>query len=680
VLETAPGVAARFPDGIVFVELAEVTEADDVPRAIAAALDVREEAERTLTDTLVAALRERRALLIIDNTEHLIGACASLVARLLRAAPELAIACTSREPLRIAGEHVFALEPLPVPNPDDAHLSDAPAVRLFLDRAESAGVRFTAVEDLQRIATICARLDAIPLALELAAARAPLMSPSQIERGLDDRFVLLTRGDRSVAARHQTLMGTLDWSNALLSETERMVLRRVAIWPGNWTLDDAVAVASHDDASRWTAISAVGDLVDRSLIVSVDVRDDERRFRLLHTTQAYALEQAVAAGEYAGIARKQAERMRDLIAHACEAWRGGDDLPFRRIEISSLRAALRWSIGLRNDPRLGAAIAGDAAMAWDFRGAHVEGRQWIDDALAVLDVDDVRPRIRALIGSARLARREHAYGRAADASRRAAELASADGDRRQRAIALLLIGHPAMMIGEADLSRESLREAAALFDEIGDERGSLGAFYELGSVAFRCGDYAEARNRFAELVRRFRAGGNARAATEATIDLAESEYHLGNVREAIARAREALASARELDSTLLIVSAAQNIAGYLIDAGDLAEALPHARLSLELALARGYRVHAGNSVLHVATLLARLGNAYDAALLMGYVRARLQPGAAYHQATEQQEYAALESELAQAFTPAERDALLLEGGELDDDEALAVIRDIAIAD
>jgi tetratricopeptide (TPR) repeat protein len=319
-------------------------------------------------------------------------------------------------------------------------------------------------------------------------------------------------------------------------------------------------------------------------------------------------------------------------------------------------------------------------MAWDFRGAHVEGRQWIDDALAVLDVDDVRPRIRALIGSARLARREHAYGRAADASRRAAELASADGDRRQRAIALLLIGHPAMMIGEADLSRESLREAAALFDEIGDERGSLGAFYELGSVAFRCGDYAEARNRFAELVRRFRAGGNARAATEATIDLAESEYHLGNVREAIARAREALASARELDSTLLIVSAAQNIAGYLIDAGDLAEALPHARLSLELALARGYRVHAGNSVLHVATLLARLGNAYDAALLMGYVRARLQPGAAYHQATEQQEYAALESELAQAFTPAERDALLLEGGELDDDEALAVIRDIAIAD
>ncbi len=675
VMETLSLAATRFKGGIFFISLAELTNPADILRTIAASIDVREETERPLLETIVDVLRNLQALLIFDNAEHLVAECALVVARLLSDAPGLTIVCTSREPLRIGGERVFALEPLPVPDPDDPVLANAPAVRLFLDRAESAGVRFNYAAELRTIAAICVRLDAIPLAIELAAARTPLMSARQIERLLDDRFQLLNRGDRSAAARHQTLIGVLDWSNALLSEAERIVLRRVAVWPGNWTLDDAVSVVGDDLLDRWATITALGDLVNRSLIVAFEA-PEERHYRLLQTTQAYALEQARAAGESALIERRQAERLRNVVLEASEAWRSGDDLPFRRIETASLRAALRWAITLRGDVSLGAVIAGDAAMAWDFRGAHQEGLNWIEEALAALEPSDVAPRVRALIGSARLARRLHEYVRAFDIGHRAAELAASVDDRRHRAIALLLTGHPAMTIGESELGRAALREAAEIFEELGDDRGLTGAFYELAAVAFLAGDFEEARSRLAELATRFRNAGNARPATEATIDLAEAEFHLGNTHEAIARASDALASARRLGSTLLVVTATQNIAGYLIQAGDLAQALSYARSSLDLALAHAYRVHAGYSVLHIAAILALCDDAYDAALLCGYAKARLHQRNDRHQSTELQEYVSLQRRLNQAFTAEVCRALIAEGAELDDDEAMALISDI----
>ncbi len=677
-IETARSVHARFPGGVWFVDLAPLADGADVARATAAVTGVHEEPDRSMLDSLAAGLAGKRGLLVLDNAEHVMAGCAQVVERLLSGAPSLAIACTSREPLRVGGEHVFPLDPLPVPDLDDPALSEAPAVRLFLDRAESAGARIDPqAADLRAIATLCRRLDAIPLALELAAARTPLMSPAQIERGLDDRFRLLTRGSRDASARHQTLAGTLDWSFALVSETERTVLRRLAVWPGSWALEDAVAVAGGPDADRWTVIDAVAGLVDRSLVVAGTAAGDERRYHLLQTTRAYASARLADAGELRERERLQAQRVRAVVEAASEAWRGGDDGPFRALEAAALRAALRWAIALGNDPALGAALAGQGAMFWDFRAMQIEGLRWIDEALAALRDEDADAATQALIGRARLARRLHLHRQAYEAAERAAALADRAGDTKQRAIARLLMGDPAAAMGRYDEGRRQLDESARLFEELGDRRGHLAALWEHAFVAFRGGRYADARDRLAQLVTLFRDRGDHRAATQAAIDLAEAEFALGNTSGAVARGREALAAARALDASLLVGATLQNLAGYLLDAGEVAQAARYARESLALASAGGYDVHASFAIGHLADALSRCGRSREAAVLTGYADRRLREAGAERQATEQRGYEALTARLARTLEPADLERSLREGASLDQDDAVRLALDLA---
>lgn len=700
VLETARASAERFPAGVWFVELAPLADGADVARAAAAAAGVREQADRSIGESLAAALAGKHGLLVLDNAEHVLAGCAALVELLLRGAPALAIACTSREPLRAQGERVYPLDPLPVPELGDRALRDAPAVRLFLDRAESAGVRIDpragelGAAELGAVATICRRLDAIPLALELAAARTPLMSAARIAEALDDRFRLLTRGGRTTSARHQTLVGTLDWSFALVSETERVVLRRLAVWPGSWTLDDATAVAGGHDADRWTVIDAVGDLVDRSLVVASAANGGERRFRLLQTTRAYAFARLEEAGERHERERLQAERVRDAAAAASDAWRGGDEGPFRALEADAVRTALRWSITLRNDPVLGAVVAGRIAMFWDFQAMQIEGLRWIDDALAALngesDSNDAATAY-ALIGRARLARRLHLHRQAYDAAERAAALAERAGDVALRAQALGQMGDPAAALGRYDEGRLRLEEAAALFERLGDWRGRLGALWEHAFVAVRSGRYDEARGRLTELVTLFRSRGEHWPATQAAINLAEAEFGSGDTRAAIARGRDALSAARALGASLLIAAALQNLAGYLL-ATDDAHGTAHepagvdaaarfARESLALAVENGYGAHASFAIGHLADVLARRGKLREGALLTGYADRRLREAGVEREAPEQRAYDALRARFSHAVERSELDGdeldrALRDGASLDDDAAVRLALDL----
>jgi predicted ATPase/transcriptional regulator with XRE-family HTH domain len=665
---------APFSDGRWFVELAPLADADDIAGAIAAALGIAQQRDASLIETIIARLVGVRGLIVLDNAEHVVDACAATAERFLRELPDITIVCTSREPLRIAGERVFALEPLPIPQRDDPQLIAAPAVRLFIERAASAGVQLAGAADVREIVTICERLDAIPLALELAAARAPIMSTAEIVRGLDERFRLLTVAPRGTDPRHRTLAATLDWSTALLTPSERIVLRRLAAWPSAFTMDDAVAVAAFGEVDRWTTIDAVGRLVERSLVLATDVPGTEKRFHLLQTTHAYALECQRAAGERAAGERLQAERSGVTVAAACHAWRAGDDASFRKIDLAALRAALRWSITAQNDLTLGAAIAGDSAMYWQFVGMEVEGMRWIDAAIAALAVLDDEPLVlaNAYIGRARLARRLRLHREAFDAAARAKTIAARHDDRLQCAIATLLMGDPAAIMGRPDEARAYIERAAQLFDDLGDARGRLAALWELAFLAFRTERYAEARDGFATLLKLHRERGQIFVATQAAINLADAEFSLGKTHEAIARGYEALAMARDGDATLMIVATLQNLAGYLLDDGKLAEAVGCARESLTIALAADLQVYIGFGLGHLADARARSGDLPDAALVAGYVERFLTTMGADGQATELRGYRRMMEQLDAAPNRDELADLRREGAQLDEDEALEI--------
>jgi predicted ATPase/DNA-binding XRE family transcriptional regulator len=496
-LETASLVAPRFADGLWFVDLAQVSESAGIATAIASAMRIQEVPKRSIFDTIAASLAGKNALLILDNAEHLIEGCATAVDRLIRDVPALAIVCTSREPLRVSAERVYRLNPLPMPIAANGDLERAPAIRLFLDRAESTGVSVNATRDLPLIAMICERLDAIPLAIELAAAQMPLMQPMQLLHGLTDCIRLLAKGSRSADPRHQSLHAMLDWSYAGLSEAERVVFRRLSVWPHGWTFDDAVAVAG-EEGDRWTIIHAVATLVDRSLVVAGNGDGSERFYHLLQTTRAFAIDLLNESGETARCERLQAERVRDHVDVANDAWDRGDEEPFRNLDVAAVRAALRWTITLESDVPLGAHIAA-AARLWEFHGLHVEGLRWIDEARLKLgpQAEDL---CSVSIGRAILMRRLMMIRQSYESAHDALVTADQRGGERQYAEAALLAGSAAALLGDEEESFRLLTEAARIFERLGHRRGQLRAEGELVSIAARKHRYAEARDRLSALV------------------------------------------------------------------------------------------------------------------------------------------------------------------------------------
>jgi predicted ATPase len=624
-LEAMRDALPRFVDGAWFVDLTPLTDSSEVARAVALVVGIDEHSAGSLEGNLAEHLAHKRALLAFDNAEHVLDGCARLVGALLARGATIALACTSREALRVAGEDVYALDPLPVPEARSADLARTPAVRLFLDRAASAG-QHIAGNEVRDVAEICRRLDAIPLAIELAAARVPMLSCAQILAELDGAFRLLTRGSRNAPTRHQTLQAAFDWSYELAEPRERAVLRRVAIWPGSWSIDDAAALACDADVDRWSVVNALGSLVDRSLVVPFGgaSSNDERRYRLLQTTTLYALERLHDAGETESSRERMARHVHATADRALEAWRGaGDDRPFRSMDVAPVRAALRWALGPGGDRELGATIAGDTAMLWDFRGLGREGLEWIDQACAALGDVDSDGAARVAIGEARLARRLYFHARALAAGERAVALSRRLGNDRLLARALLLIGDAFAILGRQIEGREALAEAAALFLALGDSGGYLGTRFEQAYVAIRGHEYEEARAILTELAALFRERGNQRAAVHATIDLAEVEYLLGDLRAAIERAHIAIEEARELGAWSLVAATLQNVAGYSIEVGDVVACSTRAREALDISEERGFDVTLAFSLGLFAEVLARTGRAHDAAKLLGFVDRRI---------------------------------------------------------
>jgi predicted ATPase/class 3 adenylate cyclase len=350
-LQIGDAMAGSLPDGVWFVELAPLFDAHLVPAAIARALQLQETPTRPLLETLSAFLKTKALLLILDNCEHVVEEAANVVTALLQRCQRLQILATSREPIRVSGEHTYRLPSLSAPSIEAAKLVAAEAaayaaINLFVERARAVDQRFALTdENASIVAEICRRLDGIPLAIELAAARVRIFSPAGLARRLDERFRILTGGTRTAVPRQRTMWATIDWSHDLLDERERTLLRRVSVFSGGWTTEAAQVVCADSFLDEHEVFDLMMSLVEKSL-VAAELTADEARYRLLESTQAYALEKLEESGERDAVARRHADWIAGLTVGLRKAFSTLPPEQFQRAlepEVDNIRAALSYA-------------------------------------------------------------------------------------------------------------------------------------------------------------------------------------------------------------------------------------------------------------------------------------------------------------------------------------------------
>ena len=470
-------MAGSFGDGVRMVELASVGDPAQVPRAVAVNLGVREESGRSLVGKLSEHLRGRELLLVLDNCEHLIGASAHLAEALLRSCPGLRVLATSREALCITGEVAWDVPPLALPDlrrlPDVESLTRYDAARLFVERARAVNPSFELTQrNAVDVAQVCYRLDGIPLALELAAARAKVLSVEQISTRLDDCFPVLASGSRTAMPRHRTLHATMDWSHELLPDEERLLFRRLSVFSGGFTLGAAETVCAVDQ-ERDETLERLSRLVDKSLVIARE-QDGEARYRLLETVRQYAREKLAEADEAEHTEERHAvyylalaEEAEPELKGACQlAWIGRLER-----EHDNLGAAMAWLLGrgeLERVSRLGWALW----LFWGIRGHYAEERRWMERALrAGRPVPDL-VRARLLFVAGMNANYQGDHEAAEPMLDESVRLFRRLGDRLGTAYALSNAGFAANGLGRYGRAVVLNEEAVGLFLEVGERWGA----------------------------------------------------------------------------------------------------------------------------------------------------------------------------------------------------------------
>jgi non-specific serine/threonine protein kinase len=395
-LQVAHDVVGDFPDGVWLVELAPLTESSLVAQTVATALGVQDQPSRPILDTLVASLKSRRLLILLDNCEHVIEACARLTDVVLAGCPDVRVLATSRESLDIRGETTWRVPSLSVPDrsqlDDVGEIARSPAVRLFVERGRAVQQSFELTrQNAPAIVEVCARLEGLPLAIELAAARLRGLGPEEIRQRLDDVFRLLVGGFRTAPRRQQTLRATLEWSHALLSEGERAVFRQVSVFAGGWSLEAAESVCEGAGVEQPDVLEALIGLANKSLVV-VDDRGGRAHYRLLEPVRQYAHEQLSGNGGI-GTAQRQHAQFFLSLAEELERRRWNDGQASRDVidaELANLRLALQWSVE-SGEAEIGLRLSTTLFNHWLVRGHFDEGKTWVNRLLAISEADVASP-------------------------------------------------------------------------------------------------------------------------------------------------------------------------------------------------------------------------------------------------------------------------------------------------
>jgi predicted ATPase/DNA-binding SARP family transcriptional activator len=598
-IETAKQVDDMFPDGVWLIELAALTPGSlHVVEVVAAALGLRDEAaagaagELEPASRLADALAARQALLVLDNCEHVIGPAAELVERLLKAAPGLQILLTSQEPLGLAGERVLAVSPLTLPDPETdptpKALREFSAVRLFVARAEAAAPGFVLdAQSAPSVVAICRRLDGIPLALELAATRVRALGVRELAERLDDRFRVLAAGHRGAPARQQTLRAVIDWSWELLSEPERVVLRRLAVHAEGSTLDSAEAVCAGGDVRADEVLDALSRLVDRSLVVATD----GPRYRLLESVAAYAVERLREAGEERLVRQRHGHYHVDLAERAASGLRGPGQrrwLELLDLENANLRVTLEYAVR-DNDAHLALRLVNALAWHWYLRGRFGEARRSLDLALSVKGEAPAAIRAEAVTWQAGLTMMS-GEGTEPTALIDAA-LRSYDGvdDPGGRARAEWFLSFVHWAYGDLGANEERVNRTLATFRSLGDRWGIAAALSVQANLAVVRGDLATMERAGAESLALFGELGDAWGRLAATDSLEKAAEITGDYERAGWLREEGLRSAEELGMWAEVSFKLAGLGRIAILTGDLDRARAFHERALRLAVEHSSR-------------------------------------------------------------------------------------------
>jgi predicted ATPase/DNA-binding CsgD family transcriptional regulator len=580
-LEVANAVLEDFKDGVWLVELASLTDPQLVVQEVIVALGFREASGRSRLETLTEYLQNKNLLLVLDNCEHLILACAELVEQLLRVCPGVRILATSREALGINGETVWQIRPLSLPDLHSSRtietLSQSEAVQLFVARAQAVQPAFhITTADAEAISQICHQLDGIPLAIELAAARVKVLSVPQISARLDNSLQLLTGGSRTSNRRHQTLQAAIDWSHDLLTESEQRLFRRLAIFVNGCTLDAAEAVASDKGEQAIILpndiLDLLSSLVDKSLLTVI--HGTQARYGMLETIRQYARDKLLDSGELGQIRTHHLAYYIQLGERSEPHLRSAEQLIwFGRLEIEhgNLRVALSWALeseAIEDGLQLAAALS----YFW-YRGGYLsEGSEWYERVLSS-NAGTKLVHARAILGAGDLAFIQCNYQKALTLGERSLAMGRQLGDKRAIAASLGLIGRTFEWQGERDQAATLLQESLALFRELGDEWDVARILIHLGDIQLRQGNYEQANTFLEASLNLLKKLGDKWSLALALGALGENFRRQGNYQQAESHFQQGLAIYQELNNTVDVLWILQALAIRAVEQGQAKRAV-----------------------------------------------------------------------------------------------------------
>jgi non-specific serine/threonine protein kinase len=619
-LELAERELNRFPDGIWLVELASLADAQLLPQTIANALGLKDAPKRTLTEVLAAHVADKRLLLVLDNCEHVIAGCARLADALLRAGPDIQVLATSHEGLGITGEAVYHIPLLSLPGAGEIltleELSGREAIRLFVDRAAAVGTGFELTEENAAAVTqICRRLDGIPLALELAAARVRVLPVEQIARRLDKRFHLLKSGSKTSLPRHQTLRALIDWSYDLLEEPEQALVRRLSVFAGGWTLDAAEAVCAGDEIDEWEVLDLISHVADRSL-VEVDTErgmgTDKVRYRMLETVREYSRDRLYESGEEVDARRRHRDYFVALAEEAEPNLAGADQTRWL-LRLAAEHDNLLIALGADKDEsfeaELALRLAGALGRYWAIRGHWGVGRRVCAELLARRETGEpTASRAKVLHWSGNLAHRQGDFAEARSRHEEALSIRRALGDRAGVARSLNSLGALAHDQSDHRQSRSFLEESLAIRRELGGQNAIAVSLNNLGVASENEGDYASACALHEESLAIRRGLKDTWGIAGSLSNLGCALHQLGEYATARSHHEESLAIRRELGDRWGIALSLKNLGWTVYRQGEFEAA---GRLFAEsVTIFRGLeeRYEMSQSIAGLGSVALRAGN------------------------------------------------------------------------
>jgi predicted ATPase len=667
-LRVAQTLVGSADGGVWFVDLARLADASFLVATVARTFGLPESSGAASLPALLSFLERKTLLLLVDNCEHVVSEAARLAEAVTRACEGVRILATSREPLKVPGESVYRLPLLPVTD----------AITLFVERAKAADQRFTFGESNEMtIRSICERLDRIPLAIELAAARSNALPLRTLAERLDQRFSVLTGGGRKALARHQTLRALIDWSYALLPPQAQRLFEQLAVFVGGTTLGMAATICGEDGSDEVEVLDTLASLIEKSLVVP-DFDQEEPRYTLLESTRHYARERLIQRGEAETTARRHAHALYELAAQYEAAWTTAPHpawVDVLRAEMGNWQAALEWALLSGHDAALGLRLVGALHNAW-VSVALAEGQRWLSVAQQCVDAHTPVNVVASLdYAAARIAQQRSESKRAVHFGELALKGFRESGDVRQSLSAMRLIADSLLSLDRAMEAEPLLREALETARACGYRWLMAFLFQSMGRVSSFKGDSDEARAYYHSALALMRELGDQRGATSIAVNLAEAEFRAGDAAAALRLAEEVLSTPSRLGRLHVVLA---NAVAYLNALARFDEALADGRELLRSARHDQQHVLLAWALQHLMAAVVLRGDPTDVARyrdcarVLGFVDARVAALGAPRGYTEQQEYDRVLDRLRARLAPDEVERELAAGAAMPEEHAIEI--------